>query len=211
MAEDDAAPFPRPGPGTAAVVVILCAVFVFEWYVLATFGFETFVWLFVARLDPSVGWVVAPFAHESLPHLVTTVVTVLVFGTFAESRLRESRFFAFLVVAAYLSTAAQVASYAVAPANGAGTLGTSGGALALTAFVVVQSLRTYNVTGRWSFEGEWVWALTGVAVLALLLANDFVPWVSLNGGTAAVGHLAGVLVGVAFGFWHPITRSGARA
>ena len=47
---------------------------------------------------------------------------------------------------------------------------------------------------------ESLFAVTGVVVTGLVLANDFLTGVALASGTAPFGHVSGVVTGLLFGF-----------
>jgi membrane associated rhomboid family serine protease len=186
-------------PATLAFCLVLVAVYLLELYVWESVGTAAFVALFVARQEPSVGWLLAPLSHSpfSVWHLVGSTVQVLAFGGLAEYRLPRRDYVAFLVAAGVASTGAQVAVYAAAgpSARGLGVLGASGIALGLAAFVVVDSLRYRDAADRWHGDATVVIALLAVVVLgtALLEAALGAP------GIAVTGHLAGIGLGTTYG------------
>lgn len=186
---------------TLGVIAFLFAVFAFERAVLWIYGPRTWGYIFLAGADPSPGWVVAPFAHRDLVHLATTAGVVLVYGGLVEARLPEPGYFLFYVAAGYASTTAQLGAY-VGGAGGLGTLGASGAALALvtlfSTLVLAERARGVDRSGE-AFSVETLFAVTGVVVVGLVLANDFLPVVALEPGTAPYGHLGGILTGLFYG------------
>jgi membrane associated rhomboid family serine protease len=190
---------------TLGVIAFLFAVFAFERAVLWVYGLRTWGWLFLAGADPSPGWVMAPFAHRDLTHLVTTAAVVLVYGALVEARLPPATYFALYVGAGYASTAAQLGEY-LGSGAGFGTLGASGAALGLVAFFTTTTAldRARCGGGRWPVGS--LFAATGVVIAALVLANDFLPDVALVSGTAPFGHAGGMLTGLFFG----LVRAGGQ-
>ena len=184
---------------TLGVIVVLAAVFAFERGVLWLYGPRTWGYLFLASGDLSPGWLLAPFAHQDLIHLGTTAGVLLVYGGLVEQRLAPATYLGFYVAAGYASTAAQLGAY-LGGGPGLGTLGASGAALGLVAFFStatalerVWDSRDGEDTGR---SVETVFAVTGVVVVALVVANDFLPAVGFEAGTAPFGHLGGMLTGL---------------
>lgn len=217
MAEAAASPLARglrwlgTVPTTVSLCVLFCLVFAAEWYVWQQFGYAAFVRLFVATPEPSVGWLVAPLAH--LPtdprHLLSSVVQLLLFGGVVERRFGRRQFLALAVVSGLTTTAAQVASYVAldATGRGVGTLGASGVVLAMTALVVVDSLRYRLATDRWHGEVTWVWVLLG----AFVVGQAVLGLADLAAGTArvgVVGHLTGVVIGLGYGLVRPTATEG---
>jgi len=208
MAEAAASPLARGRtwlgsvPTTISLCGLLCLVFAAEWYVWQYFGYAAFVETFVATREPSVGWVLAPLAH--LPtdpgHLLSSAAQLLLFGGLVERRLGRRQFLAIVAVSGLATTAAQVASYVVLDVSGrgVGTLGASGIALAVTAFVVVDSLRYRLSAGEWQGDVTWVWVVLGGVVVARAVLG-VVPLAMGTARVGVVGHVTGVLIGVSLG------------
>lgn len=191
---------------TLGVVALLLAVFALELAVWWRFGARSWEALFLAPREPTLGWLLAPFAHRGLPHLVTTLVVIVVYGGLIEEFLSGETYLAFYVLASYASTGAQILAYA-SGAPGRGTLGASGAALALVAlFVTVTLARLREADDPTTVEV--VFAGTGLVVLGLVVANDFVAGVDLASGTAPLGHLGGTVVGAGYGLVRTQSRSG---
>jgi membrane associated rhomboid family serine protease len=187
---------------TLGVIVLLAAVFAFERAVLWLYGPQTWGYLFLAGSDPSPGWLLAPFAHRDLAHLGSTAGVVLVYGALVERRLAPAAYLGFYVGAGYASTAAQLGAY-LGGGPGLGTLGASGAALGLVVFFSTVSGVERLLEAPDSVETgrsvETLFAVTGLVVVALVVANDFLPGVEFEPGTAPLGHLGGMLVGLVYG------------
>jgi|GEM_PF-1922255 len=182
---------------TLAFCLLLCSVYAVELYLWTTGQFDAFDTLFVARQRPSVGWLLAPLAHSPVQHthLLGNLAQLLVFGAIAERRLRDEAYLGLIAASGVASIGAQVTTYVVAgDPPGVGTLGASGIAFALTALVVVDSLRYQEITDRWHGETTWFFTLFGglLSGQALLEVVFGVP------GVGVVGHFVGVVVGASF-------------
>jgi len=184
---------------TLAAVALLGAVFVAQTAVVATYGFAGWAYLFVATTDPGPGWVFAPLAHRSLAHLLSVALVIVVYGALAETVLVGHRYLLVCLGAAYASTAAQLLAYA-AGAPGQGALGASGVALALAAFVAARTLLGRGLVAP-ATRADPVFAVSGAAIVAYHLANDFLPGFTPLAGTGAYGHAAGVMVGIGLALW----------
>jgi len=195
---------------TLGVVSFLLVVFAFEVVVLWQFGPASWGYLFLAHLDPSPGWVLAPFAHRNVSHLLSTLPVVLIYGGLVEARLPEQSVFAFYVLAGYASIGAQLGAY-VAGAPGLGTLGASGAALGLVALYTVWTFKEAVWTPAEVTMIHGVFAGTGLFILATVLTNDFVPGIVLTTGTATLGHAGGVLTGACYGLVRTQQQSGTDA
>ena len=184
---------------TLGAVALVVAVFALQTLVSVAYGLEGWAYIFVADAALSPGWVLAPFSHRSVGHLLSTLVVLVVYGALAETTLAETRYFLFCLGAAYVSTAAQVASYA-AGEPGLGTLGASGVALGTVAYV---TMRTFlgGAAIESATEVDWVFALSGAFIVGYHLANDFLPGFTPLSGTAPYGHAAGIMVGMAVALW----------
>ncbi|WP_123532841.1 rhomboid family intramembrane serine protease [Halosimplex salinum] len=196
----------RTVPATISLCLLFALVFAAEWYVWRTFGYATFVDLFVATPEPSPGWLLAPLAHlpTGYRHLASSVVQLLLFGGIVERRLGRRQYLALVAASGLATTAAQVASYVAlgATGRGVGTLGASGIVLAMTALVVVDSVRYRLATGDWQGDVTWVWVLLG----SVIVAQAVFGLLSLVLGTATVGvvgHLTGVAIGLGYGLVRP--------
>jgi len=196
----------RSVPATVSLCVLFVLVFAAEWYVWRRFGYATFVTLFIATPDPSPGWLLAPLAH--LPtdprHLLSSVVQLLLFGGVAERRLGRRRFLALAAVSGLATTGAQVTWYVALGASGrvAGTLGASGVVLAMTALVVVDSVRYRLATGGWQGEFTWLWVFFG-SVIAGQAVFGLLALVAGTAQVGVVGHLTGVAIGAGVGLVRP--------
>ena len=181
---------------TLGAVTLVTAVFAAQTLVSAAAGADVWTYLFVAGLDPTVGWLLAPLSHRGPWHFLSNLTVLVVYGALAETVLSRRVYLRFLVGAAYLSTAAQVASYA-AGAPGRGTLGASGVALGLVAYLTMRTL----LGERPATDVDWVFALSGGFVVLYHLANDFLPGFAPLSGTGPYGHAAGIAAGLALALW----------
>jgi len=178
---------------TLGVLAVLVFVFAVELVVWQTLGPASWAHAFLASTTPSPGWVTAPFAHRSLEHLVTTGVVIAVYGSLLEAGLRPAAYLLFYLTAGYASTVAQLWAY-VGGTPGLGTLGASGAALGLvTLFTATAGARVVG-DGDGPSRVEVLFAGTGVCIVGLLLANDFLG-IQFAPGTAPYGHLGGMVTG----------------
>jgi membrane associated rhomboid family serine protease len=194
---------------TLGVVSFLLAAFAVELAVWWAFGPATWESLFVATVEASPAWVLAPFAHRGVAHLLTTVSVIVVYGALVETALPAAAFLTFYVAAGYASTAAQLAA-SLGGTTSPGTLGASGAALALVALFTTTVLvaRVRNPATVTSIE--LLFAGTGLVIAAVVLANDFVAGVQVARGTAPYGHLGGLLTGLVFGLQVARWRQGGE-
>ena len=195
---------------TLGVIALLCAVFVFELFVWWQFGAVGWQYIFLAHLRPSPGWVMAPFSHRSISHLVTTVSVIVIYGGLVEERLPAPTYFGFYVLAGYASTVAQLLEYANG-LSGLGTLGASGAALGMVTFFSTTTASRYlNEPHRVSVVHR-LFAVTGVIIALLIVTNDFVPGIVFRTGTAPLGHAGGMAAGVVYGVVHARAQQGSES
>jgi len=185
---------------TLGVISLLVAVFLFELFVWQLFGAAGWRYVFLAYPEPSPGWVMAPFSHQSISHLLTTVSVIVIYGGLVEDRLEPATYFAFYVLAGYASTVAQLFAY-LDGLPGLGTLGASGAALGLVTLFVTTTVARYRRDPTSVAEVEQIFAVTGAVITGLVLTNDFVPGIVFTAGTAPLGHFGGMAAGVCYGLW----------
>ncbi|WP_302081207.1 rhomboid family intramembrane serine protease [Salinibaculum rarum] len=183
---------------TLGVITLLLAVFVFELFVWWHLGAAGWQYIFLAHLRPSPGWVMAPFSHRSISHLLTSLSVIVVYGGLVEETLEPATYFAFYVLAGYASTVAQLVEYLNGLA-GLGTLGASGAALGLVTFFTTTTAARYRHDPTAVTTIEKLFAVTGGLIGVLILTNDFVPGIVFTTGTAPLGHAGGMAAGVWFG------------
>ncbi|WP_340100667.1 rhomboid family intramembrane serine protease [Salinibaculum salinum] len=183
---------------TLGVIALLLAVFVFELVVWWQFGAAGWQYIFLAHLRPSPGWVMAPFSHRSISHLVTTLSVIVVYGGLVEEYLEPATYFAFYVVAGYASTVAQLLEYANG-LPGLGTLGASGAALGLVTFFSTTTAARQLSEPASVTTIQKLFTVTGGLIAVLIVTNDFVPGVVFSTGTAPLGHAGGMVAGVCYG------------
>ena len=186
---------------TVVLVELLVLVYVVEWYVATRFGREAYEWLFVASVEPTPGWLLAPFAHQvgDPTHLVSSVIVLLVFGQYVQRRFPGWRYAGFCLLAGYLSVAAQVSTYLVGEVRG--TLGASGIALAMVTFVVVDVGRRHLASKGGVDRWEAGFATVGGVLLVQRFERDVGMVTPAVDGGAFVGHLAGATVGALCALW----------
>jgi len=194
---------------TLGVIAMLVVVFLFELVVLELYGPGGWQYVFLAYVRPSPGWVMAPFSHRSISHLVTTLSVIVVYGGLVEELLAPARYFAFYVLAGYASTLAQLLVYANG-LSGIGTLGASGAALGLVALFVTATTDRYRRDPTSVSDVKVVFAVTGLVIAGLVLTNDFVPGIVFNEGTAPLGHAGGMAAGFCYGLGRAQQRSTER-
>lgn len=188
----------RHGP-TALLVELLVLVYVLEYWVATAVGEEAYEWLFVATIEPSPGWLLAPFAHDLGDpfHLLSSAVAIVMFGPLVEAALSRRRYVGFCLAAAYVSLGAQVATYAVGDPRG--TLGASGIAMAVIAFVAVDVGRRWAGPGAEVERAEAGFAVVGWVLLVRQLERDFGVFAPAVAQSALVGHVAGTAFGLLCG------------
>jgi len=191
---------------TLGVISLLVVIFVFELFVWELYGAAGWQYVFLADLRPSPGWVMAPFSHRSISHLVTTVSVIVIYGGLVEGYLGPAAYFAFYVLAGYASTVAQLVAY-LDGLPGLGTLGASGAALGLVTLFVTTTAARYRTDPTSVADVELIFTVTGCVVSALVLTNDFVPGIVFTPGTAPLGHAGGMAAGVCYGLWRTQQRS----
>lgn len=186
---------------TVVLVELLVFVYVVEWYVATRFGGAAYEWLFVASVEPTPGWLLAPFAHQlgHHTHLVSSVIVLLVFGQYVQQRFPGWRYAGFCLLAGYLSVGAQVSTYLFGEVRG--TLGASGIALAMVAFVAVDVGRRHVASNGGVDRWDAGFATVGWVLLVQRFERDVGVVTPAVDGGAFVGHLAGVAVGTLCALW----------
>jgi membrane associated rhomboid family serine protease len=191
---------------TLGVISLLVVVFLFELVVWELYGPRGWQYVFLANPQSTPGWVMAPFSHRSISHLVTTVTVIVVYGGLVEERLEAATYFAFYVLAGYASTVAQLLVY-LNGVPGLGTLGASGAALGLVTFFVTTTAVRYAQDPATVADVEVIFTVNGAVITALVVTNDFVPGIVFTTGTAGLGHAGGIVAGICYGLWRAQQRS----
>ena len=195
---------------TLGVIALLLGVFVFELVVWWLLGPMSWQYIFLAHSQPSPGWVMAPFSHRSISHLVTTLSVIVVYGGLVEERLPPPTYFAFYVLAGYASTVAQLFEY-LNGLPGLGTLGASGAALGLVTFFSTTTAARYLRAPHRVPVVHRLFAVTGAVIVVLIVTNDFVPGIVFRPGTAPLGHAGGMAAGVVYGVVRARTQQGSTS
>jgi membrane associated rhomboid family serine protease len=198
----------RAHPATTTLVAVLVTVFAVQSVVWWLFGFRAMAFWFAASAEPSPGWLLAPFGHQSVGHLLGNLLVLVLFGSYAEEVLTEAETYFLFLVAGLAGNAAQVSSYVVASV-GSGAVGASAAVLGVVTFHAVRSMRATLARSEQSFTSRY-WGLAGAVIVCLLLANDLFTF-SLWAGTAEYAHLAGVIVGAGGALSHPLASPGRLA
>jgi len=193
---------------TLGVIALLVAVFVFELFVWWSLGVASWRYMFLANTELTPGLMMAPFAHRSISHLVTTVSVIVVYGGLVEERLDPATYFAFYVLAGYASTIAQLVEYLNGLA-GLGTLGAIGAALAMVTFFTTTTASEQLQDPTAVSDAERIFTVTGLVIVVLILTNDFAPGIVFTTGTAPLGHAGGMAAGVVYGVVHARAQSGS--
>ncbi len=194
---------------TLGVISLLVVVFLFELVVWQLYGAVGWQYVFLADLGPSPGWVMAPFSHRSISHLLTTISVIVIYGGLVEGQVDPDSYFAFYVLAGYASTVAQLVAY-LDGVPGLGTLGASGAALGLVTLFATTTALGYARDPTAVADVEVIFAVTGGVITALVLTNDFIPGIVFTPGTAPLGHAGGMAAGVCYGLWRAQQASTQR-
>lgn len=143
---------------------------------------------------PAFAWLLAPFLHANIDHVLASVFGLLWLGIPLEEHFSRWRYVAFLVGSGYLATlfgAIQIVAFAGGPIA---AYGSSGTVFALSGFALVHLPRDHLLLSRI----EWLAVGMGVLSLMFVVVDPFTgpyfgaEWV--NGG-----HVGGFVVGLVAG------------
>lgn len=152
--------------------------------------------LFVLRPDHLAyvwTWVTSVFAHGNFAHIALNSIVLYFFGPPVERRIGSNRFLALFLSAGVIAGLAQIGMGFVLGSVGPGVVGASGAIMAIMGVLTVLNphLRVY----LYFFIPMPLWLLTvGFAVVSV-----FFGFGGAAGGIAHWAHLAGLLVGLAYG------------
>ena len=142
-------------------------------------------------------WITSVFAHQPLGfwHIAGNSIIIFFFGRIVEDYLGSRRFAALFLVSGVLAGLSQIALSAF-QGSAAGVLGASGAGLAIMAFlsVINPDLRVY----LWFLIPVPIWVIT-IGYFVLSVGGIFGGASVLTGNVANMGHLAGLLIGLAYG------------
>jgi len=181
-------------------LAIMFVVFVLEWVVLLTLGEGAFRDIFVltsANPEYVWTWVTSVFAHSPFTflHIFGNAIVIFFFGPIVEQRIGSNRFAALFLVSGALAGLGQIALGFVLSDPVSGVLGASGAALAILGVLTVLNpeLKVY----LYFILPVPIYVLTfGYAALSVL---GVVAQGNLLGNVAHGAHLAGLLIGLAYG------------
>jgi len=178
---------------------------------------ETLFVLHPAHLEYVWTWVTSIFAHSpaNFFHIVGNSIVLYFFGPVLERQIGSKRFAVLFLVSGVIAGLAQVGIVALRPVlfggpavtvyNSAGVLGASGAILAVLGVLTV--LNPHLTVYLYFLLPVPLWLITiGYAVLSII---GVVSSVSVLGGNVAnLAHLAGLVIGLAYGEW--LRRHGTR-
>lgn len=141
-------------------------------------------------------WVTSVFAHGGFTHIAVNSIGLYFFGPPVERRLGSKRFVALFLVSGALAGLAQIGISIGMGATVGGVVGASGALLAIMGVLTVLNpgLRVY----LYFFIPMPLWVLTvGFAAYSVLVGAGQIGG---GGNVAHWAHLAGLLIGVAYGY-----------
>lgn len=176
--------------------------FLFIWYIVSwsvPLGIDgsTATYWFIARANPSPGWIFAMFSHVSLNHFLANTGQLLLFGAIVERRLTSKQYLTFLFTAGLLTTLVQVLEYNINGITG-GMVGASGATFAVVTFALVTLLKSSNgnplaTTSPTDLRPGLI--LAALIILIGQFLNDFTTYLSFSQQASGVGHLTGMILG----------------
>jgi membrane associated rhomboid family serine protease len=170
---------------------------VVSWYVPLGIDESTAAYWFIARANPSPGWILAMLSHVGPTHFFANIGQLLLFGRIVERRLSTRRYLVFLFTAGLTTTLVQVLEYNLNGITG-GMVGASGATLSVVTFALVALLKTPDgspLAATSSTEPRLGLVLAALIVLVGQLLNDFTPYLSFSRRASGVAHLSGMLLG----------------
>lgn len=190
------------GNVTYLVLVLMWLTFLLQWFALATGGVSLHRHLFVLSADRPLDiwtWVTSIFAHDPFQifHIIFNSIVIFFFGPLVERYVGSRRFAALFIISGAVAGLSQIGLdiLQAIPGEASGVLGASGAALAILGVLTVfnPNLRVY----LFGVLPMAIWMLTG-AIAAISLALIVIGEPAF-GGIAHAAHLAGLLVGLAYG------------
>ena len=187
---------------TYVFLLLMWITLILQWIALTIGGEELHNQLFVLSAEHPEQvwtWVTSIFAHSPFQifHIIFNSIVIFFFGPLVERIVGSRRFAILFIISGIIAGLSQIAFdvFEGVPAETAGVLGASGAALAILGVLTIfnPNLRVY----LFGIMPMSIWILTGaIAVISLALVAIGEP--SL-GGIAHMAHLAGLLVGLAYG------------
>jgi membrane associated rhomboid family serine protease len=194
----------RESPVTAVVVVTVVAVFCVQALTASRLGAS--IWVVTGSVfveEPVLAWLLSPFLHRDLSHLVANVVVLALVGRVVEREFRTREYVAFLLAAGVLAGLGGYLSKALFSAAPVTAYGASGLAYAVAGYALrlpftgatsvrsgLDPMRVIEATT----PAERVAAVFGVAAVATVAIDVATgPYLGVDWLNGA--HLVGLLVG----------------
>jgi len=182
---------------TRTVFAFLLIWYVIIWYVPLGIDESTASYWFIARANPSPGWILAMLSHVSISHFLANSGQLLLFGSIVERRLNTQQYLTFLFTAGLITTLVQVLEYNINGITG-GMVGASGATFSVVTFALVALLKSSNgspLTATSPTDLRPGLILAALTILIGQLLNDFIPYLSFSQQASGVAHLSGMILG----------------
>jgi membrane associated rhomboid family serine protease len=182
---------------TRTVFAFLLIWYVISWYVPLGIDESTATYWFIARANPSPGWILAMLSHVSLTHFLANTGQLLFFGSIVERRLNTQQYLTFLFTVGLITTLVQVLEYNINGITG-GMVGASGATFSAVTFALIALLKSSNgnpLTATSSTDLRPGLVLAALTILIGQLLNDFTPYLSFSQQASGVAHLSGMILG----------------
>lgn len=195
------------GNVTFVFLAAMWATFIAQYTVLFVSGSELHNALFMLMSEHPERvwtWVTSIFAHGGLIHIAFNSIVIFFFGPLAERYIGSKKFAALFIVSGVIAGLSQIGfSILTEPEVASAVVGASGAALAILGLLTVFNphLKVY----LYAIIPLPLWVLTaGVVVMSTFFIVTGAPGAL---SIAHVAHLAGLLVGLAYGYYVLKTRS----
>jgi len=193
---------------TRTVFAILFIWYIISWYAPLGIDESTATYWFLARANPSPGWILAMFSHVSFDHFLANTGQLFLFGAIVERRLTTKQYLTFLFTTGLLTTLVQVLEYNINGITG-GMVGASGATFAVVTFALVTLLKTSNgnlFATTSSTDLRLGLILAALIILTGQLLNDFTTYLSFSQQASGVGHLTGMILGATVAILYTVTN-----
>ena len=199
-------PIPNLLLNTSATALLLGAIFltyILQIIIVETFGADTAELLFVLSYDNYWHvwtWVTSIFAHGGFLHLIINIMVLFFFGTVVEQQLGKKKFILFFITAGMIAGIAQVTVMFlfVPETTTAGVVGASGAITALLGYLTI--LKPRLPVYLFFFIPMPIVVLT--VAFSLYSIGIIVLFGFGAGQVAHIAHLAGVIIGLIYGYRH---------
>lgn len=182
---------------TRTVFAFLLIWYVISWYVPLGIDESTASYWFIAKANPSPGWILAMLSHVSITHLLANTGQLLFFGSIVERRLNTQQYVTLLFTVGLITTLVQVLEYNLNGVTG-GMIGASGATFSVVTFALIALLNSSNgspLTATSSTDLRPGLILAAITILIGQLLNDFTPYLSFSQQASGVAHLSGMILG----------------